>query len=61
MRFNGNFIYGPIQVASVESSLWLCGILNINILDIKITMLEGNVDGLENTFLYADQCKLFND
>lgn len=61
MCFNGNFIYGSIQVASMESSLWLCGIPKINSFDIKITILEGNVDGLENTFLYADQCKLFNN
>lgn len=61
MRLVKTLYMGPIQVVSVESSLWLCGIPNINIFDIKITMLEGNVDGLENTFLYADQCKLFND
>lgn len=43
----------------MESNLWLCGITNINIFDIKITILEGNMDGLENTFLHVDQYKLF--
>lgn len=46
---------------SMESSLWLCGLLNINIPDIKNTILEAFVEELENISLYADQCKPFNN
>lgn len=50
-----------MQVTCMESRLWLCGLLNINIPDIKITILECFVEGLEKSSLYADLCKLFNN
>lgn len=59
--FNGNFLYGSMQVTYMESRLWLCGLLNINIPDIKIAILEGFVEGLEKGFSYADLCKLLNN
>lgn len=59
--FNGNFMYGSMKVTCMESRLWLCGLLNINTSDIKITILEGFVEELEKSSSYADLCKLFNN
>lgn len=50
-----------MNVTCMESRLRLCGLLSINILDIKITILEGPVEGLGKNSSYADLCKLFNN
>jgi len=50
-----------MNVMYMESRLRLCGFLNINILDIKITILEGPTEGLGKNSSYADLCKLFNN
>lgn len=44
-------MYGSMQATCVESRLWLCGHLHINIPSVKIAAGEGFVEGQEKKLL----------